>query len=152
MVSETPSGPEFLGFSYFPIIGTSWFPFCLLYYFTLFSPPPLCISRFPFSPLMNIRTDQGFILKKSCSALLHPDQKSHKTVVWGLLSWIQGPRSLGLQIIGEGREGIWELTPLAPVQFLRVLTVCMAPSCVQTELFHCRVPSIFFFPHTREQF
>lgn len=85
-------------------------------------------------------------MKISCSALLHPDQKSHKTVVWGLLSWMQGPRSLGLQIMGEGREGIWELTPPAPVQFLRVLTVCMAPSCVQTELFHCRVPSIFFFP------
>lgn len=109
-------------------------------------PTPLCISCFPFSPLMNIRTDRGFILKKSCSALLHPDQKSHKTVVWGLLSWIQGPRGLGLQIMGEGREGPWELAPPAPVQFLRVLTVCMAPSCVQTELFHCRVPSIFFPP------
>lgn len=103
-------------------------------------------SCFPFSPLVNIRTDQGFSLKKSCPALLHSDQKSHTKVAWGLLSWIQGPRSPGLQIMGKGQEGTWELAPSSPFQFLRVLTVCVAPSCVQTELFHCRVPSIFFPP------
>lgn len=148
MVSETPSGPEFLGFSYFPIIGTSWFPFCLLSYFTLFLKifPLYAFSCFPFSSLVNIRTDRGFSWKKSCPALLHFDQKSHTKVAWGLLSWIQGPRSPGLQIMGKGPEGTSELAPSSPFQFLRVLTVCVAPSCVQTELFHCRVPSIFFPP------
>ena len=144
MVSETPTGPEFLGFSYFPIIGISWFPFCLLSYFIfLFPAPP---AYMPFL----VRTDRGFTLKKSCPALLHPDQKGHTTAVWGLLSWIQGPRSPGLQIMGERREGTWELAPSSPFQFLRVLSKQegMAPSCVQTVLFHCRVPSIFFFsPH-----
>lgn len=95
-----------------------------------------------------VRTDRGFTLKKSCPALLHPDQKGHTTAVWGLLSWIQGPRSPGLQIMGERREGTWELAPSSPFQFLRVLSKQegTAPSCVQTVLFHCRVPSIFFFP------
>ena len=148
MVSETPTGPEFLGFSYFPIIGISWFPFCLLSYFIFLVPAPPA-----YMPFL-VRTDRGFTLKKSCPALLHPDQKGHTTAVWGLLSWIQGPRSPGLQIMGERREGTWELAPSSPFQFLRVLSKQegMAPSCVQTVLFHCRVPSIFFFTHTREQF
>ena len=114
----------------------------------------LKVLLFFFSPFMPflVRTDRGFTLKKSCPALLHPDLKSHTTVVWGLLSWIQGPRSPGLHLWERDEKATWELAPSSPFQFLRVLTVCMAPSCVQTELFHCRVPSIFFFPHTREQF
>lgn len=134
-----------------PIIGTSLISFAyFLIFLFLFPPPPPPRPLYAFLVFLfptNIRTDQVSFWK-SCSALLHSRfSKSHR--LWsGGCFLIQGPRGLGLQIMGEGlRRPPGNSAPPAIPFSSSVLTVCMAPSFVtRPELFHCRSPPSIFFP------